>query len=75
MCGVQDIPYTRDRKALSKEQIIHLDRCGIPNYQWSALDVHSRFKLLAYSRDKSWTKSVRPHPSYWTKSLFMCDLT
>lgn len=53
-----DLKFIRDRKALSREQIIHLDRCGIPNYQWSALDVSSRFKLIAYSRDKSWTNGL-----------------
>jgi len=53
-----DLKFIRDRKALTKEQIIHLDRCGIPNYQWSALDVNSRFKLMAYSRDKSWTNGL-----------------
>ena len=53
-----DLKFIRDRKALSKEQIIHLDRCGIPNYQWSALDVFSRFKLVAYSREKSWTNGL-----------------
>ena len=53
-----DIKYIRDQKALSKEQIIHLDKCGIPNYQWGALDVNSRFKLFAYSREKSWTNGL-----------------
>ena len=50
-----DLKYIRDHKALTREQIIHLDRYNIPNYQWSALDVNSRFKLIAYSREKSWT--------------------
>ena len=43
---------------MSKEQIIHLDRYNIPNYQWGALDVNSRFKLIAYSREKSWTNGL-----------------
>ena len=47
-----DIKYIRDQKALSKEQIILLDKCEIPNYQWGALDVNSRFKLIAYSRER-----------------------
>jgi transposase len=34
-----DIKYIRDQKALTKEQIIHLDKCEIPNYQWGPLDV------------------------------------
>jgi len=53
-----DLKHIRDRKALTKEQIIHLDRCQIPNYQWSALDVNSRFKLISYSREKSWTNGL-----------------
>ncbi len=53
-----DIKYIRDQKALTKKQIIHLDKCAIPNYQWGALDVNSRFKLIAYSREKSWTNGL-----------------
>ena len=53
-----DLKYIRDQKALTKEQIIHLDRCQIPNYQWSALDVNSRFKLIGYSREKTWTNGL-----------------
>ena len=53
-----DIKHIRDQKALSKEQIIHLDRHHIPNYQWGALDVNSRFKLIGYSREKSWTNGL-----------------
>jgi hypothetical protein len=53
-----DLKQIRDRKALSREQILHLDRCRIPNYQWSALDVNSRFKLIAYSREKSWNNGL-----------------
>ena len=53
-----DIKFIRDQKALSKEQIIHLDKYAIPNYQWGALDVNSRFKLVAYSREKTWTNGL-----------------
>ncbi len=53
-----DLKYIRDHKALTHEQIIHLDRYNIPNYQWSALDVCSRFKLIGYSREKSWTNGL-----------------
>ena len=53
-----DLKHIRDQKALSKAQIMHLDRYDIPNYQWSALDVHSRFKLIGYSREKSWTNGL-----------------
>ena len=53
-----DIKHIRDHKALSKEQMIHLDRYQIPNYQWGALEVNSRFKLIGYSREKSWTNGL-----------------
>ena len=53
-----DLKHIRDQKALSKAQIMHLDRYNIPNYQWSALDVNSRFKLIGYSREKSWTNGL-----------------
>ena len=53
-----DLKYIRDHKALSRAQIAHLDRYGIPNFQWGALDVTSRFKLIAYSRERSWTNGL-----------------
>lgn len=53
-----DLKYIRDQKALSKEQIAHLDKHDIPNFQWGALDVNSRFKLVAYSRERSWTNGL-----------------
>jgi len=53
-----DIKHIRDRKALTREQIIHLDRYQIPNYQWGALDVNTRFKMIGYSREKSWTNGL-----------------
>lgn len=53
-----DVKFIRDQKALSKKQIIHLDRYNIPNYQWGALDVNSRFKLIGYSREKSWSNGL-----------------
>lgn len=53
-----DLKHIRDQKALSKAQIMHLDQYDIPNYQWGALDVNSRFKLIAYSREKSWTNGL-----------------
>ena len=53
-----DVKHIRDQKALTKEQIIHLDRYQIPNYQWGALDVNTRFKMIGYSREKSWTNGL-----------------
>jgi len=53
-----DLKHIRDKKALSEDQIMHLDQYNIPNYQWSALDVNSRFKLIGYSREKSWTNGL-----------------
>jgi len=53
-----DVKYIRDHDALTEEQIIHLDRCHIPNFQWGALDVNSRFKMIAYSRERTWTNGL-----------------
>src|SRR3972149_2747557 len=53
-----DLKFIRDQRALSKQQIAHLDKYDIPNYQWSALDVNSRFKLICYSMEKTWTNGL-----------------
>ena len=53
-----DVKFIRDQKALTKEQILHLDKHKIPNYQWDAIDVNSRFKIIAYSREKTWTNGL-----------------
>ncbi len=53
-----DVKFIRDQKALTQAQILHLDKYEIPNYQWDAEDVNSRFKLIAYGREKSWTNGL-----------------
>ena len=53
-----DLKHIRDQKALTSEQMIHLDKYNIPNYQWGALDVNSRFQLIGYSREKRWTNGL-----------------
>ena len=53
-----DLKFIRDHKTLTHNQIIHLDQYDIPNYQWGAPDVNSRFKLIAYSRERSWTNGL-----------------
>lgn len=53
-----DLKHIRDHKALNDAQMLHLDQYDIPNYQWGALDVNSRFKLIAYSREKTWTNGL-----------------
>jgi transposase len=53
-----DLKQIRDQKALTHEQLVHLDKYHIPNYQWGALDVTSRFKLIGYSREKTWTSGL-----------------
>lgn len=40
------------------EQITHIRAKDLPLYQWGALDVNSRFKLIAYSGEKSWTNGL-----------------
>jgi transposase InsO family protein len=53
-----DVKYIRDQKALTAAQIAHLDRYEIPNFQWGAIDVNSRFKLIAFSRERTWTNGL-----------------
>ncbi len=53
-----DLKYIIDQKALSKEQIEHIYEKDLPIYQWSALDVNSRFKLIGYSKEKTWTNGL-----------------
>lgn len=53
-----DLKHVIDQKALSMEQINHIRAQDLPLYQWGALDVNSRFKLIAYSGEKSWTNGL-----------------
>jgi transposase len=53
-----DLKHIIDQKALSLEQITHIQQRDLPLYQWGALDVNSRFKLIAYSKEKSWTNGL-----------------
>lgn len=53
-----DLKYIVDQKALSREQIDHIHAHNLPLYQWGAIDVNSRFKLIAYSDEKSWTNGL-----------------
>lgn len=53
-----DLKHVIDQKALTMEQITHIHTCDLPLYQWGALDVNSRFKLIAYSQEKTWTNGL-----------------
>ena len=53
-----DLKYVVDQKALSMAQIDHIYAHKLPIYQWGAIDVNSRFKLIAYSDEKSWTNGL-----------------
>jgi transposase len=53
-----DLKYVVDQKALSLAQIDHIYAHKLPIYQWSAMDVNTRFKLIAYSDEKSWTNGL-----------------
>ena len=53
-----DLKYVVDQKALSLKQIDHIHTKNLPLYQWGAIDVNSRFKLIAYSDEKSWTNGL-----------------
>lgn len=66
-----DLKYIRGHKALTKEEIVQLDRYDLPGYQWSVLDVSSRFKPIAHSREKSWTNG--PCWCLWVISWLRSD--
>ena len=53
-----DLKHIIDQKALSMEQLNHIHMNDLPLYQWGALDVNSRFKLIAYSQEKTWTNGL-----------------
>lgn len=53
-----DLKHIIDQKALSIKQIDHIRAQDLPLYQWGALDVNSRFKLIAYSKEKTWTNGL-----------------
>ena len=53
-----DLKYIVDKKALNERQIENVYARNLPLYQWSAVDVNSRFKLIAYSNEKSWTNGL-----------------
>ena len=53
-----DLKYIVDQKALSPDQITHIYAHDLPVFQWGALDVNSRFKLIAYSKEKTWTNGL-----------------
>ena len=53
-----DLKHIIDQKALSMEQITHIQARDLPLYQWGAIDVNSRFKLIAYSKEKTWTNGL-----------------
>lgn len=53
-----DLKHVIDQKALTMEQITHIRTQDLPLYQWGALDVNSRFKLIAYSQEKTWTNGL-----------------
>lgn len=53
-----DLKHIIDQKALSMDQIDHIRMRDLPLYQWGALDVNSRFKLIAYSKEKTWTNGL-----------------
>lgn len=44
-----DVKDVRDKKALGTKRTTHMDRRGLPRYQWTACDGRSRLRFLAYS--------------------------
>ena len=53
-----DVKYIVDQKALSLDQIHHITLKDLPLYQFGALDVTSRFKLMGYAKERTWTNGL-----------------
>jgi putative transposase len=53
-----DLKYIVDQKALTEDQISHVYAHDLPLFQWGALDVNTRFKLIAYSKERTWTNGL-----------------
>lgn len=53
-----DVKYIVDQKALSLDQIHHIHLKDLPLYQFGALDVTSRFKLIGYAKERTWTNGL-----------------
>ena len=45
-----DVKDVRDKGTLGTERTTHMDRAGLPRYQWTFLEGQSRLRFLAYSR-------------------------
>ena len=46
-----DVKDVHDKGTLGTERTTHLSRLGLPRYQWTFLDAHSRVRFLAYSHE------------------------
>lgn len=53
-----DVKYIVDQRALSFDQIHHIHLKDLPLYQFGALDVTSRFKLIGYAKERTWTNGL-----------------
>lgn len=45
-----DVKDVRDKGTLGTERVTHLDRAGLPRFQWTFLEAQSRLRFVAYSR-------------------------
>lgn len=45
-------------KSIPKDVYFHILRLGLPRYQWTAIDVKTRVRFLAYSEDKSFANGL-----------------
>lgn len=53
-----DVKHICDQKALDLAQIHHIYLHDLPLYQFGALDVTSRFKLVGYAKECTWTNGL-----------------
>jgi len=53
-----DLKDVLDFKTLPKDVYFHILNLGLPRYQWTAIDVKTRVRFLAYSEDKNFANGL-----------------
>ncbi|MEA3346743.1 MAG: integrase core domain-containing protein [Candidatus Auribacterota bacterium] len=66
-----DLKEILDKKALPKNVYAHLKNLTLPIYQWTAIDVLTRVRFLAWSREKTWTngRAFMLYITWWLRSF------
>jgi len=66
-----DLKEILDKKALPPNIYNYLKNSNLPVYQWTAIDVLTRIRFLAWSREKTWTngRAFMLYVIWWIRSF------